>query len=522
MYDLILKGGLVVDGTGSAPQKANVCILDGKIAAITAQEVSGKETLDVTGLAVVPGFIDIHSHSDAQPFTGIAPENYLLQGVTTQIVGNCGTAMVPTFSRIPGQANDYSSSKRGHPGFESVSQYLSELEKVKPQGNYGTLAGHSNLRSSVLGYADRIPTEEELSFMCSKLDEEMRNGCFGMSLGLIYPPSSFAEKDELVALSKVIAKHDGILSVHMRNEGPRLFASVEEMIEIARLSGVHLQISHLKLMGKPQWGKAPQLTAMIEQAKEEGVNITCDQYPFPASSTGLSALVPRWAADGGTSAMLARVENRESTILADISREMDNRGGPNCVLVVSGTQSHDEYIGKTIEDIAKDLSISSEEAVRQVLLDSNAKAQCIYFSISEEDIRHIMAKEWVCVGSDGSDKVMANAPTIHPRNFATFPQYFQTVREHKILPLEKMVRKATGLTADILGITDRGTLEIGKWADICIFDPEKFESRSTFLNPQKPPAGIHHVIINGQFAVKNQALTGKAVGMALPKATNNL
>lgn len=517
MYDLILKGGLVVDGTGSAPRKANVCIVNGKIAAITPEDLAAKEVMDVAGLAVAPGFIDIHSHSDAQPFQGIAPENYLLQGVTTQIVGNCGTAMVPTFSRIPGQINDYSSSKRNHPGFESVTEYLAGLEAAKPHSNYGTLAGHSNLRSSVLGYADRIPTEEELAFMCQKLDEEMRGGCFGMSLGLIYPPSSFAEKDELVALAKVIAAHDGILSVHMRNEGPRLFAAVEEMLEIARLSGVHLQISHLKLMGKPQWGKAPQLTAMLEKARAKGVNVTCDQYPFPASSTSLSALVPRWAADGGTNAMLTRLETREGTILADISREMENRGGPDCVLVVSGTQGHDEYLGKTIESLSKELSLSCEETVRQVLLDTSAKAQCIYFSINEEDIRHIMAKEWVCVGSDGSARVMKDAPTIHPRNFATFPQYFQTVREHGILPLEAMVRKATGLTASILGLTDRGTLEVGKWADICVFDPEGFESRSTFLAPQKAPAGMYHVLVNGRFAVKDQALTYEQAGKALRK-----
>ena len=517
MYDLIIKNGLVYDGTGSAPYKANVCVSGGKIAAITTQDANAAQVLDAEGLAVTPGFIDIHSHSDAQPFNATPPENYLLQGVTTQIVGNCGTAMVPTFSLEPGKLNDYSTAKRGHAGFETVSQYLEGLRQAKPLCNYGTLAGHSNLRSSVLGYADRIPTEEELALMCDRLDAEMERGCFGMSLGLIYPPSSFAEKEELVALSKVIAKHNGILSVHMRNEGPRIFDSVTEMIEIARLSGVHLEISHLKLMGKPQWGKAPELTAMIEKAQAEGVTITCDQYPFPASSTGLSALVPRWAADGGTDAMLARLEKREGTILSDIAREMDNRGGPDCVLVVSRVAPHKEYQGKNIAQIAQSLSLSPEEAVRQVLLDSQSKASCIYFSINEEDIRHIMQKEWVCVGSDGSDHKMATAPAIHPRNFATFPQYFQTVREHSILPLEKMVRKATGLTASILGLKDRGILAEGNWADICVFDPQNFASRSTFLDPQHGPDGMHYVLVNGEIAVNGEQITGAQCGQALSK-----
>jgi len=513
MYDLILKNGLVIDGTGAAPYKANVCILNGKIAAITAEAPEAKESLDVSGLAVTPGFIDIHSHSDSQPFQNIIPENSLLQGVTTQVAGNCGTAMVPTFSVIPGKENDYCLSRRSHKGFESTDIYLAELEKTQPMSNYCTLVGHSNLRSSVIGYDDRIPTDEEMAFMCQRLDAEMEKGAFGMSLGLIYPPSSFAEKEELVALAKVIAKRKGILSVHMRNEGPRLFEAVEEMLEIARLSGVHLEISHLKLMGKPQWGKAPQLTAMIEKAQAEGVTVTCDQYPFPASSTNLTALVPRWAADGGTQAMLARLEAREGSVLADITREMDNRGGPHCVLIVSA-QDHPEYVGKTIAQLSQDTEPA--ETVRSVLLDC-PRCSCIYFSMDEADVRHIMEKDWVCVGSDGSDRVIASAPTIHPRNFSTFSQYFQTVREYKLLPLEKMVRKATGLTASILGMEDRGTLEVGKWADICVFDPEGFASLSTFLAPQKAPEGMYHVLVNGQFAVKDQTLTLARCGKAIAK-----
>ena len=335
MYDLILKGGTVVDGTGNDPRKANVCISNGKIAAITTEDVCGSEMLDVTGLVVAPGFIDIHTHSDAQPFTGVAPENNLLQGVTTEVVGNCGTAMIPTFSRIPGEVNDYSLSKRKHPGFESVTQYLSELEAIKPHCNYATLAGHANLRSSVLGYADRIPTEEEMEFMCKTLDYEMANGCFGMSLGLIYPPSSFAEKEELVALAKVIAKYDGILSVHMRNEGPKLFEAVDEMIDIAEKSGVHIEISHLKLMGKPQWGRSPELLEKLESARARGLNITCDQYPFLASSTSLSALVPHWAHEGGKASLVQRLKDDDGSILADMQKEMENRGGSDAVLLVS-------------------------------------------------------------------------------------------------------------------------------------------------------------------------------------------
>ena len=514
MYDLVLQGGTIVDGTGAKPYVANLCIEGGKIAAITTESVNGKQVMDVSGLAVAPGFIDIHSHSETYPTYGGLPENVLRQGVTTQAPGNCGSSLLPAFSLEPGGTHPYCLDKFNHPGFPSVTDYAESMGKVALSCNYAPMAGPSTLRCSVVGQDDRRPTEEEMALMCQVLDRELDRGIFGMTLGLIYPPSSFADEDELVELAKVIAKHDGILAVHMRNEGPRLFDSVKEMLEIARKSGVHLQISHLKLMGKPQWGKAPQLTAMIEQAQAEGVNVTCDQYPFPASSTALTALIPRWAADGGPEALLKRVETREGTIMADIAREMDNRGGPHCVLIASANDCP-QYPTKYISDIAKEMGIAPEEAVRQILLDTRAKCQCIYFSINQEDICHIMSKTWVRVSSDGSDRLYEGNDTLHPRNFATFSHYFQTARD--FLPLETVVYKETGLTAKIMGLKDRGVLKEGNWADIAIFDPEKYASRSTFLKPNVPPTGMYHVLLAGQFVVRDEQITDNKPGKVILK-----
>lgn len=517
MYDLVLTGGLIVDGKRGKPYHANLCIRDGRIAKITTEPVSARETMDVTGLAVSPGFIDIHSHSDRIPFRERTPQAKIMQGVTTEVIGNCGSSILPSPEDDRSKHEEYCLSKKKHPGFASVTEYADALNAIGHVCNCMPLLGHSNLRVSVMGFVNRDPSDAEMEQLKTVLEREMQRGAPGMSLGLIYPPSAFSAKEELIELSKIIAKYDGILAVHMRNEGPRLFEAVDEMIEIAEKSGVHVQISHLKLMGMPQWGKAPQLIAKLDAARARGQNITADQYPFPASSTSLTALLPHWAHEGGKEPMMARVEAREGDICEGILKEMTNRGGPDTILIDSHTGSDPDYRGKYIGQIAKELGLDPVETVRKVLLDTNCTAHCIYFCINEEDIRHIMKQDYVCVGSDGSAYNYDCASNPHPRSFATFPQYFQTVREFGILPLEDMVFKATALTANILGISDRGVLEEGAWADIAVFDPEGFASQSTFLAPKKQPVGMEHVIVNGVVVVHNGQLTGAAPGRAILK-----
>lgn len=515
MYDLVLTGGLIVDGKRTKPYKADLCIRDGKIACITTEQAEGKEVVDVTGLAVTPGFIDIHSHSDAVPFHTPTPQGKILQGVTTEVIGNCGGSIMPAPEEDTSLHEKYCLRKKKHPGFASVAGYAAAINEKGHVCNCAPLLGHSNLRVGVMDFVNRDPDEQEMEQLKAILEREMQRGAFGMSLGLIYPPSAFSAKEELIELSKVIAKYDGILAVHMRNEGPRLFEAVDEMIEIAEASGVHVQISHLKLMGVPQWGKAPQLIAKLDAARARGLNITCDQYPYPASCTSLTALVPHWAHDGGLDALLKRVEKEFDTIRPELVQEMTNRGGPDTIMIA--TCKKPEYVGKYIGQIAKELGLEPAETVRRVLLDSDAGAQCIYFCINEEDIHHIMKQLYVCVGSDGTARNYDATGSLHPRNFGTFPQYFQTVREQKLLPLEDMVFKATGLTASILGIRDRGTLEEGKWADIAVFDPDTFASRATFLDPKNPPVGLRHVLVNGQFSVRDGDITGATPGVAVLK-----
>lgn len=516
MYDLVLTGGLIVDGKRTKPYKANLAIKDGKIARITTDTVEAAETVDVSGLAVAPGFIDIHTHSDAVPFKNKTPASMIRQGVTTEIIGNCGSSAIPGLEESRARCEQYCMNKRSHPGFLSVTDYADAINRLTPGTNYGALMGHSNLRIAVMGFVNRDPNQQELEQLKALLEREMQRGALGMSLGLIYPPSAFSSKEELVELSKVIARYDGILAVHMRNEGPRIFEAVDEMIEIAERSGVHVQISHLKLMGAPQWGKASQLIAKIDAARAKGLNITCDQYPFPASSTSMSALVPHWAHDGGKEALLRRVEEEFETMRAEVIAEMNNRGGPDTILISNGSNL-EPYVGKYISQVAQELNMDCADVVRKVLLESGNSTQCIYFCINEQDIHHIMKQLYVCVGSDGSGREYDIKATVHPRNFSAFSRYFQTVREQGIHPIEDMVYKASGLTASILGIRDRGTLTEGNWADIVVFDPEHYGSQSTFLAPKAPPVGMHHVLVNGKFAVRDNVQTGICAGMAVLK-----
>lgn len=517
-YDLILSGGLVIDGTGRKPYMANVCVQDGKIACITTDTADAKEILDVSGLAVTPGFIDTHSHSDANLLLDAPTESKLAQGVTTEIIGNCGMSVLPATEGFYQEIDDYVQLNYGTHARNSVSDYARDVEEKGLSINCGMLVGHSMLRMAVMGFVNRDPDAREMEQLKQLLDRELRRGAKGMSLGLIYPPSAFSSQEELVELTKVIAQHDAILAVHMRNEGAKVFEAVDEMITIGELSGAHIHISHLKLMGKPQWGRSQELLNKIRAARDRGVHITCDQYPFHASSTLVTAMVPHWAHAGGPEAMMRRLENREGTIYQEIQKEMENRGGPHAVLVVSTKGAHPAWEGKFMDEIAQELGVDPVDAVIRVVLETKTVGECIYFSMDRQDVLNIMKEQYICVGSDGNalsfDKNFTKS-NVHPRHFAAFSEYFQTVREEQLMPLETAVYKATGLAAEIMNIKDRGVLAEGMAADIAVFQPETFESRSTFMESRIPPVGMRHVLVNGKFAVRDGVITQNRNGKVI-------
>ena len=522
MYDLILKNGTVVDGTRAKACRADVCVKDGRIAAIVSDAGTDAErVLDVTGKIVCPGFIDMHSHSDTVPLRGGLRDSKLQQGITMELLGNCGNSSLPATDESLPALNAFLGVKGNGPMLarKSITDYAADINAEGYLNNLGMLVGHSALRLAATGFENRRPTEEEMQLQEELLARELERGCFGMSLGLIYPPSAFSEREELLRLAKVVAKHDGIVSVHMRNEGPKIFESVEEMLSIAEESGAHLEISHLKLMGRPQWGRAAELLGVIEAAQSRGVRVTCDQYPFLASSTSLKAVLPHWAQDGGHDAMMARLQSPSAELFKGIAANVDERGGPETILIVSA-DGCPQYGGRYVSDIMQELGLSAVDTVCRVLREADARVSCIYFCIHEQDLVKIMPKLYVHVGTDGRglsyDRALEPGNP-HPRNFGTFPQYFQTVREHGLLPVEDAVYKCTGLAAKTLGLTDRGILKEGLAADITVFDWDAIRSNCAYTDSRVKPDGIEYVIVGGRVALEHRNVTELHAGRVLLK-----
>ena len=524
MYDLVIRNGLFIDGTRAPARKADLWIKNGRIAGIGRFDGEAAKEIDAAGKVVAPGFLDIHSHSDGCVLVPYRPESKLCQCVTFELCGNCGISILPSTPESRTEISEYFTSELQLPmdgvkiSTHTVADYAEQSAAAPKAGNYGMLIGHGTLRGCVMGFENRNPTNSELQQIKERLAAEMELGAFGMSLGLIYPPSAFAETWEIDALAQVVREHRGILAVHMRNEGPHVFEAASEMLGVAERTGVHLEISHLKIMTKSLWGHSQDLLDKIDAARTRGADVTCDQYPYYASSTSMTAMVPKWAHDGGVLALMERVMHPEKRLLDDIAAEMESRGGPDRVLVASTRGGYPAWEGKTIEQIAQELSCGVVEAVVRILQTCGAGVSCIYFSQNEEDVERILCRTDIAVGSDGygfsyDPAITHDMP--HPRNFGTFPHAIELARDKKILPLEDIVYKMTGLPAKIMGMTERGILAEGKIADITIFDPKTIRDNSTFTDPIKRPSGIEAVLVAGIAVLEKGEFTGATPGKVL-------
>ena len=525
MYSYVLRNALIADGTGAPLYRGDVCLEGERIAAVCRRfEGACREEVDLSGLVLAPGFIDIHTHSDTVPLLeGMEPESKLYQGVTLEITGNCGISHLPVPEGREREITEFYNAMlpssvayidlKDH----TVEEFAARVARRPPAIHYGVLIGHGTLRGAVMGFDMRQPTREEQLEMERLLDRELAGGAFGMSLGLIYPPSSYAEHAELVGLAKVLAARGRILSVHMRSESDGVFEAVEEMLAVAAESGVHLEISHLKLMGRSQWGQTGRLLERLERARKEGVRVTCDQYPYNASSTGLSALAPGWAHSGGVSALVERCAAPTAELLSDIRAEMERRGGAEAVLVVDTHGHLPELHGKQLDEIAGDWGMPPERAAAECLAKCQGAVPCIYFTMDMDDVCAIMKDMNISVGSDGSSfqYSVARAHNFHPRNFGTFPRFLQTVRERQLMPLEKAVYKITGLPAGVLGLRDRGRIAPGMAADLTAFAPGEVADASTYTDSARPPLGIPYVFVSGRPALWQGAQTQSRMGSVL-------
>ena len=531
MHDILIRGGLVYDGSGMPGAPGDVAIRDGRIAAIgpRIEQPAGK-TIDATGLAVAPGFIDIKTHSDFTLPINPKAESKVRQGVTTEIIGHCGFSVAPC---LPGKVEllkDYLSPSAPWTPFRELTfpQYLDSFPNTSV--NAGMLVGHNTLRLMTMGMSDREPSASELDQMIDLLEQGLRAGALGLSSGLFTPPGSYARPAEMHALGRVLKAHNAAYFTHLRDESDHVLDAVQEAIDVAQACRVHVEIVHFKCSGLNNWGKAGTALAMIADAKARGLDIDCDAYPYAAGSNPLKNLLPQWVQAGGVPAMLKRLKQPEvrAKIAADIDRDGLNNWGRipswDCVQI-SISPNLPQYSGRTLLSLATERGHDPVDTLCDYLVDDQGATRVLVTSISEDDIETIVASPMALVGSDGNcvapyGQVGKGMP--HPRFYGTFPRILHHyVRERGALPLELAIHKMTGATARALKLSDRGLLKEGYCADVAVFDPADFQDRATYADPHQFPSGARTmVIVNGVMVVENAKHTEALPGTVLRRDAN--
>jgi len=529
MFDVKIEGATVVDGTGAPGFRADVGLHDELIAAVgdLSREPAGL-TLRAHGLVLAPGFIDMHSHSDWRLWANRRAESKIRQGVTTEVVGNCGFSPAPVNPAFKEDLKAFALSLPSGMDFAwtSVEEYLRRFDQGGCALNVIQLVGHGTLRIATMGFARRPPTQGELETMKRLVAESLEGGAWGLSTGLIYAPGSFAETGEIVELARVAGRHKGFYASHIRGEGANLLDSVTEAVQVGREGELPVQVSHLKAAGRLHWGKVVQALAMIEAARAEGLDVTADVYPYTASSTFLRTLLPDWALEGGIEAMLQRLADPETRarIVAEIERGASGR--ENFVvnvgwdgIMIAYSPSRREAEGKRVSEIAQAWGVTSAEAALELIQADRGKAFMILFQLDEADVRRILAHPHVMIGSDGSalapyGELALGKP--HPRSYGTFPRVIARYsREERVLSLEQAVYKMTGLPAKKLGLTDRGVIRVGAKADLVAFNSHTVSDLASYEAPHQYPRGIEHVLVNGRLVIKHGEHTGSLPGRVL-------
>lgn len=522
--DRVLAGGRVVDGTGAPAVAADVGIVAGRIAAVGAG-LQGGEVVDCAGLVIAPGFIDCHSHSDLAVLADPLLPMKVRQGITLEVLGQDGMSVAPVQMQERRAWRRSLAGLLGDPpvewGWSTVADFLARLAEARPAPNVAYLAPHGALRQFVVGGEPRPLTGDELATMQALLVSCLDGGACGLSIGLAYAPSSHASTGELIALGRVLAPRGAPMVAHIRNEGDRLEAALDEMIEVAERSGCPVHLSHLKIAGARNWSRLGSIVARLETARARGLRITADQYPYTAASTWLSSILPPWAKDGGVDSTVARL--REPETRARLRRELTGEGpfpwdnhwswtGPSGIVlsdVPSGRRR--EWIGRSFSRIAEDTGRDGLDAAFDLLADEALQPAMIAFTQDEGVVEAVLRLSWVSIGTDG---LLGGRP--HPRAYGTFPRVLaRYVRERRVLSLEQAVAKMTSQAASAFGLRDVGVVREGARADLAVFDPEGVADTATYEEPAQFPAGIPHVLVAGELVVRDGQMTGLRPGVTL-------
>jgi N-acyl-D-amino-acid deacylase len=525
MDDLLIRGGHLIDGTGGAGREADVAVQAGRVAAIEPRSARpAHRVIDARGLVVAPGLIDIHTHSDFTLPLNPRAESKIRQGVTLEVAGNCGFSVAPALPGTAPMLREYLASSATWLPFHDTT--FADYAAAFPPTSVNVIlqVGHNTLRLMTAGLDNRPLTAAELATMERLLEEALAAGAWGLSSGLFTAPGHFADAAEIHALARVLRRHGAAYSTHVRDEADHGFEAVREAIAVAEATGVHVQIAHLKLSGVDNWGGAGRLLGEIEAARRRGLPVDCDAYPYDTATNPLRNLLPRWVMEHGIPAMLERLRHRDvrMRIRDEIARSgLTNFGRiPAWDVVRVAISPHlPDHAGRTLGDIARSRGVDPIDAVADYLVSDRGETRVLITSMADADVREITRAPWVTVGSDGNalaiDGVTGQGKP-HPRYYGTHARVLgPCVRDLRLFTLEQAVAKTTGVAARALGLTDRGLLRPGAWADVVVFDPARIGDRSTYAEPHRYATGVGTVVVNGQVVIDGGDHTGALPGRVL-------
>ncbi|OYU65218.1 MAG: aminoacylase [Cytophagaceae bacterium BCCC1] len=525
-YDTIIKNGLVYDGNGKAPFKADIGIKNDTIAYIgdLSGETAGIETIDAKGMAVTPGFVNMLSWATESLIHDGRSMSDIMQGITLEVMGE-GDSMGPLTDSMKVYAEKSQGDIKYDITWKTLGGYLEFLEKRGVSTNVASFVGASTVRAMELGYANRKPNAEELQRMKKHVETAMQEGAMGLASALIYTPGTYAETPELIELSKVVAQYEGMYISHLRSEGNQFEKAVDELISIAKAANIHAEIYHLKAGGKTNWHKIDKVIAKIDSARKAGLNITTDMYNYVAGATGLDAAMPPWVQEGGFDQWSKRLQSpaARQKVAKEMSTPQGNwenlclAAGPDKTLLIGfKTDSLRKYIGKTLAEVAAVKKKTWQETAMELVVSDGSRVDVVYFLMSEENVKKQIKLPYMSFCSDAGSMAPEGVflkASQHPRAYGNFARLLgKYVRDEKVISLEEAIRKLTSLPCDNLKIKKRGRLEVGNYADVVIFDPMKIQDKATFEKPHQLSEGMMHVFVNGTQVVKNGQHTNKKPG----------